>query len=106
MGRDAGFMADRPIVFVVDDDAGIRRWLQALLEDADYTVRTFATGQGFIDAYRDTEAGCLIADVRLPDMSGLDLQKWLNARAAPVSVIIVTGYGDVTVAVQSMQAGA
>jgi FixJ family two-component response regulator/signal transduction histidine kinase len=99
-------MPDRPIVFVVDDDAGIRQWLKSLLEDADYSVRSFATGRAFIDAFRDTESGCLIADVRLPDMSGLELQSWLSARGAPVPVIIVTGYGDVTVAVQSMQGGA
>jgi two-component system response regulator FixJ len=99
-------MADAPTVFVVDDDEAVRDSLQTLLEVEGYRTEIFGSGLAFLEAYDAGRPGCLLADVRMPDMSGLDLQEILNQRQARLPVIIITGHGDVPMAVRAMKAGA
>jgi two-component system response regulator FixJ len=98
-------MADE-IVFVVDDDAGARDSLCALLESAGVASEAFDSARAFLDAHRPERSGCLIADIRMPDMDGLELQEELNRRNAGLPVIVVTGHADVPLAVRAMKAGA
>ncbi len=95
-----------PTVFVVDDDKGVRDALKLLLESVDLNVETYATATDFLKAYDTSRPGCLILDVRLPKINGLDLQRELNARHIRLPVIIVTGYGDISMAVRVMKEGA
>jgi FixJ family two-component response regulator len=99
-------MAPEPTVFVVDDDAAVRKSLRWLLDSAALRVETFATAQDFLDAYEPSRPGCLVLDVRLPKMSGLDLQERLVARGIRIPTILITGHGDVPTAVRAMKAGA
>jgi two-component system response regulator FixJ len=98
-------MADE-IVFVVDDDAAARDSLCALLEAAGVAAEAFESARAFLDAHRLERPGCLIADIRMPDMDGLELQEELNRRNAGLPVIVVTGHADVPLAVRAMKAGA
>lgn len=92
-------------VFVVDDDADIRDSMRMLLEVAGFKVRSFTSAKHFLaDDY--PKNGCLIADIRMPDMSGLELQEEVTRRHIDLPVIIITGHGDVPLAVQAMKAGA
>src|SRR3954468_15886105 len=93
-------------VFVVDDDAGARDSLCALLESAGIAAEAFESARAFLQAHRPEQAGCLIADIRMPDMDGLELQEELNRRHAGLPVIVVTGHADVPLAVRAMKAGA
>ena len=93
-------------VFVVDDDAPVRDALRLLLRSTGHRVETYASAQEFLDAYSDDRPGCLVLDVRMPGMNGLDLQERLNERRAILPIIFVTGHGDVPMAVEAMQAGA
>lgn len=95
-----------PPVIVVDDDDAIRESLQAMLETAGYAVRSFATGRAFLDAIDRTSRGCVILDVRLPDLNGLEVQERLKAMGAGLAVIVITGHADVATAVKAMKAGA
>jgi len=92
-------------VFVVDDDADVRDSMRMLLEVAGFTVRSFSSAKHFL-ADGDPKHGCLIADIRMPDMSGLELQEEVTRRQIALPVIIITGHGDVPLAVQAMKAGA
>lgn len=95
-----------PVVFVVDDDKAVRDSVQWLLGSVAIEVRTCASAAEFVAAYRPGRPACLITDVRMPGMSGLDLQAALADRAVELPVIIVTGHGDVAMAVKAMKAGA
>ena len=97
--------ADR-IVYIVDDDDAIRRSAGFMLKTSGYKVEAFASGVAFLKEVRHVEAGCILLDVRMPDMDGLQVQKELRARGIDLPVIIMTGHGDVTVAVGAMKAGA
>lgn len=99
-------MPDAPTVFIVDDDDAVRDSLQILLTVEGYRIETFESGVAFLEAFGAGRPGCLLADVRMPDMSGLDLQEILNERHASLPVIIMTGHGDVPMAVRVMKAGA
>ena len=92
-------------VFVVDDDPGFRDSMCALLSAADIDVRCFGSAKQFLDD-DDVKHGCLIADVRMPDMNGLELQEEVIRRHMELAVIIITGHGDVPLAVRAMKAGA
>jgi FixJ family two-component response regulator len=94
------------IVFVVDDDAAVRDSLALLMQSADLPVRTFPSALDFLDAYAGDEPGCLITDLQMPDMSGLELQERLAADGVPIPVIVLTGHGDVPAAVQALKTGA
>src|SRR5918994_2677318 len=96
----------RPTIFVVDDDAAVRDALKLLLRSVGHAVETFGSGQEFLDGYNDDRAGCLVLDIRMPGMSGLELQQKLNERHSILPIIFITGHGDVPMAVEAMQAGA
>lgn len=94
------------IVFVVDDDEAVRDSVQLLLETEGYRAVSLASAQALLDRLAPAESGCVIADVRMPDMTGLELQDRLSERRANLPVIIVTGHADVPMAVRAMKAGA
>lgn len=96
----------RPTVFIVDDDTAVRDALKFLLRSVGHPVETFASAQDFLDAYRDDRPGCLVLDIRMPGMSGLELQEKLVERRSILPIIFITGHGDVPMAVEAMQAGA
>jgi two-component system, LuxR family, response regulator FixJ len=93
-------------VFVVDDDEGVRSSLGLLLESVGYHCALFASAREFLERYRPDQAGCLLLDIRMPDMSGIELQEHLAARGVFLPVIFITGHGDVPMAVQAMKNGA
>lgn len=95
-----------PVVFVVDDDAALRKSLRWLIESVGLRVETFPSAQAFLDSYTTDAPGCLVLDVRMPGLSGLELQQQLNERKVHIPVIVITGYGDVPMAVRAMRAGA
>jgi RNA polymerase sigma factor (sigma-70 family) len=95
-----------PIVYVVDDDASVRRSLRWLLESVDLSVHDCATAVEFLEVYDEDRAGCVVLDVRMPGMSGLDLQEKIKSEAIELPIIIVTGHADVPMAIRAMKAGA
>jgi len=95
-----------PTVFVVDDDPAIRESLRWLIESVGLNVKVFATAHEFLEGYDPSSAGCLVLDVRMPGMSGLDLQNELAARKINIPILIITGHAEVPVAVRAMKAGA
>ena len=98
--------AEIPIVFVVDDDRSVRDALRRLITSVGMTVEVFPTAQAFLSAPRGDAPGCLILDVRLPGLSGLDLQRELVNSNATLPIIFLTGHGDIPMSVQAMKAGA
>ena len=99
-------MKTDPTVNVVDDDGAVRNSLKWLIESTGVDVATFASAKEFLNGYDPDRPGCLILDVRLPGQSGLDLQKQLAAQGVSLPVIIITGHGDVPIAVRAMRTGA
>jgi len=97
--------AATPAVFVVDDDPAMRASLSLLLGSVGLPVRTYATATAFLDAYNPSRRGCLVLDVRMPGMSGLQLLQALKARGADLPVIVITGHADVPMAVRAMRIG-
>ena len=93
-------------VYVVDDDDGMRRALSLLLNTVGYKTAAFAGPVEFLDKFKPETAGCLVLDIRMPGMSGLELQQHLNRMGAMLPVIFITGHGDVPMAVQAMKEGA
>src|SRR5215475_2568501 len=97
---------DNPCVFVVDDDQSMRESLRNLLRSAGLNVQTFASAHEFLTHQRPTAPACLVLDVRLPGLSGLELQQKLAQDEAPMPIIFITGYGDIPMTVRAMKAGA
>src|ERR1700722_14629799 len=95
-----------PAVYVVDDDDGMRRALDTLLSTAGYKTRVFSRPSEFLANFKIDSPGCLVLDIRMPDMSGLELQQHLNRIGSMLPVIFITGHGDVPMAVQAMKEGA
>jgi two-component system, LuxR family, response regulator FixJ len=95
-----------PTVFVVDDDEGVRNSMRLLLKSIGLASRTVASASEFLATYKVNQPGCLVLDVRMPGMSGLELQQQLNVKGAVIPVIFITGHGDVPMAVEAMQNGA
>lgn len=93
-------------VFVVDDDPAIRKSLRWLIESVGLKVETHELASDFLESYSPDSPGCLVLDVRIPGMSGLELQEKLRDRGYDIPVVIVSGYGDVPMAVRAMKAGA
>jgi FixJ family two-component response regulator len=93
-------------VFIVDDDEAVRNSLRFLLKSVGLATRTLSSAREFLDSYRQSQPGCLVLDVRMPGMSGLELQQQLNLRGATIPVIFITGHGDIPMAVEAMQHGA
>jgi two-component system response regulator FixJ len=94
------------LVLVVDDDEAVRGSLKLLLKSAGLTARAYPSAAEFLAAHDDGQPGCLLLDVRMPGMSGLELQDELNRRGAIIPVIFITGHGDVPMAVEAMRRGA
>ena len=94
------------VIFVVDDDDAVRDSLRLLLETQNYQVQTFASGEEFLEQYNPNLVSVLITDVRMPGMSGLQLQEQLIERKATLPIIFITGHGDVNMAVSTMKKGA
>lgn len=93
-------------IFVVDDDAAMRRSLEYLFDSAGWRVASFESAQDFLDRYDGHKPGCLVLDVRMPLISGLELQQILKERGVLLPIVFLTGHGDVPVAVQAMKNGA
>jgi two-component system response regulator FixJ len=99
-------MSKEPIVFVVDDDQAIRSSLKWLIESVGLQVEAYASADEFMRSYYPGRAGCLLLDVRMPGMSGLELQEHFARNDIHIPIIIITGHGDVPMAVRAMKAGA
>lgn len=95
-----------PLVLVIDDDPALRDSIAFLVTSVGYECRCFASAEEFLREWRDDAPACLVADVRMPGMSGLELQKMLNEDGSSLGVIFVTGHGDVPMAVRAMRGGA
>ena len=96
----------KPIVFVVDDDVSVRESLELLIDNEGWQPKTFASAQQFLDCPRALVPSCLLLDISLPDLNGLDLQKRVAMEQNEMPIIFITGYGDVPQTVQAMKAGA
>jgi two-component system, LuxR family, response regulator FixJ len=99
-------VAKKPRVYIVDDDDGMRRALSVLMGTIGYEVSTFASPSEFLAKLNPDQHGCVVLDVRMPEMSGLELQQRLNQSGSILPVIFITGHGDVPMAVQAMKEGA
>jgi FixJ family two-component response regulator len=97
---------DNPVVFVVDDDEAVCASLRLLIGDIGLEVRTFTSARQFLAEYDPSQSGCLVLDVRMSGMSGLELQARLRESGLRIPTIIITGHGDVPMAVEAMKAGA
>jgi len=98
--------ADVSTVYIVDDDAAVRGALLMLLKSVGLRGISCASAQEFLSSYHEDQPGCLVLDVRMPGLSGLELQQQLNLRGATLPVLFMTGHADVPMAVEAMQAGA
>lgn len=98
-------MATPKVVHVVDDDAAVRESIAFLLDTADLTARTYESATALLAAVEGLEPGCIVTDVRMPEMNGLELVRALKARDVPHPVIVITGHADVPLAVEAMKAG-
>ena len=95
-----------PIVFIVDDDEPVRNSLRLLIKSIGLATTVLGSAQEFLTSYDPLQPGCLLLDVRMPGMSGLELQQQLNLRGVVIPVIFLTGHGDIPMAVEAMQHGA
>ena len=99
-------MARDAIIFVVDDDESVREALEGTLRATGWKVEVFASARAFLARERSRTPACLVLDVELPDLSGLELQARLNARGETMPIVFITGYGDIPMTVRAMRAGA
>jgi len=98
--------ASTATVYLVDDDEAVRSALRLLLKSAGYVTASFDSAQEYLSCYSTEQPGCLVLDVRMPGMSGLELQQELNRRGAIIPVIFISGHGDIPMAVEAIHAGA
>ncbi|MGA2254433.1 MAG: response regulator [Thermoguttaceae bacterium] len=99
-------MTENSTVFVVDDDPGALESLRWMLEQADFRVKAFSSSREFLDSYRPEETGCLVLDVRMPGMDGMELQEILRSRKIRLPIIFMTAYGDVPTCARAFRGGA
>lgn len=99
-------MTTKGQVYVIDDDEAMRDSLNFLLDSAGFAVSLFDTGQSFIDALPELGFGCVVSDVRMPGLDGIELLKRMKAQHSPFPILIMTGHGDVPLAVEAMKLGA
>ncbi|KTE27923.1 MULTISPECIES: response regulator [unclassified Sphingopyxis] len=99
-------MSDRKLVHIVDDEEAIRRSASFMLKTSGYAVETWANGVAFLKEIRHVSEGCILLDVRMPEMDGLEVQQALLERGVTMPVIMLTGHADVSIAVRTMKAGA
>jgi len=96
----------QPVVYIVDDDAAVRRSLEWLVSSVGLQARPLASAQEFLEVFDESRPACLVLDLRMPDMGGLELQEQLAARGLEVPTIMITAYAEVPAAVRAMRAGA
>jgi FixJ family two-component response regulator len=99
-------MTASPVVMVVDDDAGVRNAMRTLLKSVGIQSSLYSSAREFLGAYQPAQPGCLVLDIRMPGMSGLELQQELNLSGAVIPVIFMSGHADIPMAVEAMQHGA
>jgi two-component system response regulator FixJ len=99
-------MITNPVVHIVDDDEAVRRSLAFMLSSAGLAVRVYESARAFLDGLDDVPCGCLITDIRMPEMTGIELLHRIKERAPCLPSIVITGHGDVPLAVEAMKAGA
>ena len=99
-------MADEQTVFIVDDDEGVREGLNLLLDTVGQPCELYSSAQDFLDSYKEGRGGCLVLDIRMPRMTGLDLQERLIEMGSQLPIIFITGHGDIPMAVDAMRRGA
>jgi two-component system response regulator FixJ len=104
--KGLGMTESTPCIYLVEDDDAVRDSLQMVLESVGHRVEAFANADRFMAAYTPDLAGCLVLDIRMPGMNGMELQRKLNELNAILPIIFVTGHGDVPMAVEAMQQGA
>ena len=98
-------MATDTTVHVIDDDEAVRESLAFMLEAAELTVKTYESAVRFLDRFAPLDGGCIVTDIRMPEMTGLELVRHLRDRGSSLPVIVITGHGDVPLAVEAMRAG-
>ena len=106
MGVETLGIADNPVTILVDDDAAVRDALEELLNSVGIDTMSFSSGQELLDAKLPDRPGCLVLDVRMPGLSGLDLQHLLATKGILTPIVFLTGHGDIAMSVQAMKAGA
>ena len=99
-------MASNPVVHVIDDDDAARESLTFLLGSAQFVVRAYESAKAFLNAIPGVEAGCVITDVRMPEIDGLELLRRLKSQGIGLPVVVITGHGDISLAVEAIKAGA
>ena len=99
-------MSDRRLVHIIDDEDSVRNSIGFMLQTTGYSVRPWPSGAVFLRELRNAEPGCILLDIRMPEIDGLQVQQQLNARGVTMPVIVLTGHGDVSIAVKAMRAGA
>jgi len=99
-------MQPEPIIYVIDDDDAVRQSLEFLLRTAGHTVRSFESAKAFLEILPELRSGCIITDVRMPEISGIDLLRRVKEFGADMPVIMITGHGDISLAVEAMKLGA
>ncbi len=97
---------DEKAVYIVDDDEAVRKALTRSLEQRGYSVRTYASAEDFLGSYQHAAPGCLVLDVRMPGINGLELQEILAEKNIPLPIIFITGHGDIPMSVRAMKTGA
>ncbi|MEP7242083.1 MAG: response regulator transcription factor [Gammaproteobacteria bacterium] len=93
-------------VFIVDDDYGVRSSIRVLMKSVGLPATPYASAREFLDVYHPSQPGCVVLDIRMPGMSGLELLQALNEKGAVIPVIFITGHGDIPMAVEAMRLGA
>jgi two-component system response regulator FixJ len=99
-------MSDRRLIHIIDDEEAIRRSASFMLKTSGFAVESWASGTAFLKEVRHAAPGCILLDVRMPEMDGLEVQQELNQRGVAMPVIVLTGHGDISIAVRAMKAGA
>lgn len=99
-------MADKKLVHIVDDEEAIRRSASYMLKTSGYAVETWPSGAAFLKDVRHAEPGCVLLDIRMPEIDGIEVQRLLAERGVTMPVVIMTGHGDISIAVRAMKAGA
>jgi two-component system response regulator FixJ len=99
-------MQPEPIIYVIDDDDAVRQSLEFLLKTTGYAVRGFESAKDFLDILPEVKSGCVITDVRMPEITGIDLLRHMKDNGSDIPVIVITGHGDIALAVDAMKLGA
>ena len=99
-------MQPEPVIYVIDDDDAVRQSLEFLLRTAGFTVRSFESAKAFLEIMPQPRSGCIITDVRMPHISGIDLLRRVQDLGIDIPVIMITGHGDISLAVEAMKIGA